>query len=285
MSASLPDDARIGSVIFTISDLEQSLSFYEELLGFQVIERTSHTAKLSADGKRPLIVLEEREDAVRKPPHTTGLYHAAVLLPDRASLGMILRRLVQHDYPLQGAADHHFSEAVYLPDPDGNGLELYRDRDRSQWRYDDEGWIYAQTAPLDADAVLQAAEGKEWQGMPVATIIGHIHLHVGELEETKAFYVSGLGFSPMVHMGEHALFVAAGGYHHHIGLNIWAGKDAPSPPENAVGLKEYTITMSDRQELDEVCSRLQKAGIVYDNQDGDVRTRDTSGSRVRLAVW
>ncbi|SFQ04526.1 VOC family protein [Salibacterium halotolerans] len=284
MSALLPDDAGIGSVVFTISDLEQSLSFYEELLGFQVIEKTPCTAKLSADGKHPLIVLEEREDAIRKPLHTTGLYHTAVLLPDRTSLGMILRRLVQHDYPLQGAADHHFSEAVYLPDPDGNGLELYRDRDRSQWTYDDEGWIYAPTVPLDADAVLQAAEGKEWQGMPAATIIGHIHLHVGDLEETKAFYVSGLGFSPMVHMGDHALFVAAGGYHHHIGLNIWAGRDAARPPENAVGLKEYTITMRDGQKLDEVRSRLQKAGIVYDDQDGDVRTRDTSGSRVRLAV-
>ncbi|MGY4688295.1 VOC family protein [Salibacterium sp. K-3] len=284
MSAALPDDAAVGSVVLTIADLHRSLEFYEGLLGFQVIGKTSQTAQLSADGRNTLIVLEERPGAVPKPPRTTGLYHAAVLLPDRPSLGRILRRLVEQDYPLQGAADHDFSEAVYLPDPDGNGLELYRDRDRSQWTYDEEGWVQAPTVPMDADGVLRAAEGQEWNGMPAETVIGHIHLHVGDLEKTKAFYVDGLGFAPTVYMGDHALFVAAGGYHHHIGLNIWAGKDAPAPPEHAAGLKEYTVTFSDRQELGRARSRLIEAGIAFEEQDGALLTEDASHNQVRLAV-
>ncbi|MFZ4454100.1 VOC family protein [Salibacterium aidingense] len=278
----LPPDTMIGRVTLIVSDLTASLHFYREMLGFHVLEQTSGTAVLSADNKNALMVLEERTDAVPKPAGTSGLYHAAILVPDRPSLGLTLRRLLERGYPLQGAADHDFSEAIYLGDPDGNGLEIYRDRDRSQWKYDKKGWIHAPTVPLDADSVLREAEGKEWNGMPSGTVIGHIHLQVGDLEKSRTYYVNGLGFEPTVYMGSHALFVAAGGYHHHIGLNIWAGKDAPPPPEHAAGLKEYTVLLPDVQTLANVRHRLEQEGISYQQEKASIVSRDPSGNQVQL---
>ncbi|RSL29896.1 VOC family protein, partial [Salibacterium salarium] len=280
MESTLHPDTTIGQVTLNISDLAQSLDFYQNKLGFQVIKRTSTVAHLSVDGRNSLLVLEEVENAVAKPQQTTGLYHFAILVPNRLSLALALRKLLEIGYPLQGAADHDFSEAVYLSDPDGNGVEIYRDRDRSEWKYDDHGYVYAPTVPLDAEGLLQEAEGGQWNGMPVGTVIGHIHLHVGQLEATETFYIQGLGFDPTVYIGNHALFVAAGGYHHHVGLNIWAGKGAPEPPENAVGLKEYTLILAGQKDLENAALRLENIKASFEYENNTITTRDPSGNRI-----
>ena len=186
-----------------------------------------------------------QQPAVPKPRRTTGLYHFAILVPSRAALGRSLRRLVDARYPLTGAADHLVSEAIYLDDPDGLGIEIYRDRPRDSWRRLAGGQIAMSTDPLDVQNVLDEPGAETaWNGLDAATVMGHVHLHVPHLDTAEQFYCGRIGFDPMLRGYPGALFVSAGGYHHHLGLNTWAGVGAPPPPENAVGLQSFTIESS-----------------------------------------
>jgi catechol 2,3-dioxygenase len=232
----LPNDAHIGQVSLTVRDLDRSRRFYQDVLGFKELS----DGRLSAGG-RVLIELHERADAIPKPRRSTGLYHFAILVPSRAALGRSLRRLADQRWPITGAADHLVSEAVYLNDPDGLGIEIYRDRPRDSWTIMD-GQIAMASDPLDLQSI-QDEPGAEapWTGLEAGTVIGHVHLHVPHLDQAEAFYCDRIGFTPMLRGYPGALFVAAGGYHHHVGLNTWAGVGAPPPPENAVGLRSFTI--------------------------------------------
>ena len=237
----LPADAHIGSVSLTVTDLERSVSFYRDVLGFKELVHKDSTSLLSADGGRALVYLHERRDAVAKPRRSTGLFHFAILVPSRAALGRSLRRLADRQWPLSGVADHLVSEALYLNDPDGLGIEIYRDRPRETWRTSN-GEVAMATDPLDVQAVV-AEPGAEmpWQGLDAGTVIGHVHLHVPRIEDGEAFFCGEIGFEATVRGYPGALFVSAGGYHHHLGMNTWVGVGAPSPPENAVGLRSFTI--------------------------------------------
>ena len=237
----LPASAHIGSAALVVSDLDRALAFYEEVLGFREHRREGRTAFLGADGTRDLIVLEELVGAVPRPRRSAGLFHVAILVPSRAALARSLIRLEQRGWPLTGVADHLVSEALYLNDADGLGLEIYRDRPRSEWREQD-GQIIMGTEGLDLDD-LAAEPGAEepWRGLEFETAIGHVHLQVSALESAEALYCDRIGFTPMLRRYRGALFVAAGGYHHHVGLNVWAGAGVPPPPANAVGLKSFTI--------------------------------------------
>jgi catechol 2,3-dioxygenase len=234
---SLPQDAHIGQVSLTIRDLDRSLSFYRDVLGFMELG----SGRLGPAGGRVLIELHERKDAAAKPRRSAGLYHFAILVPSRAALGRSLRRLVEKRWPISGAADHLVSEALYLDDPDGLGIEIYRDRPRDSWRVAN-GELAMATDPLDLQAIA-AEPGAEtpWNGLEAETIVGHVHLHVPHLDTAEAFYCGRIGFDPIVRRYPGALFVSAGGYHHHLGLNTWTGVGAPPPPENAVGLRSFTI--------------------------------------------
>ena len=240
---SLPQDAHIGQVSLTIRDLDRSLSFYRDVLGF--VELGS--GRLGSAGGRVLIELHERKDAAAKPRRSAGLYHVAILVPSRAALGRSLRRLAERRWPISGAADHLVSEALYLDDPDGLGIEIYRDRSRQSWRVAN-GELAMATDPLDLQAIA-AEPGAEapWSGLEAETIIGHVHLHVPHLDTAEAFYCGRIGFDPIVRRYPGALFVSAGGYHHHLGLNTWAGVGAPPPPENAVGLRSFTLESGEMQ--------------------------------------
>lgn len=237
----LPTDTHIGSVTLTVSHLDRSLAFYLDVLGFILQRRKPDGVELSADGGETLIELIERRDAVHKPRRSAGLFHFAILVPSRAALGRSLRRLMQQGWRLTGAADHLVSEALYLDDPDGLGIEIYRDRPRAQWGIR-HGEIAMATDPLDLESVAEEPGADSiWSGLEVGTAIGHVHLHVPSLQDAQTLYCDTIGFSPTVRSYPGALFVAANGYHHHMGLNTWAGVGAPPPPENAVGLNRFTV--------------------------------------------
>ena len=246
----LPADAHIGSVSLTVTDLDRSLSFYRDILGFEELSRNGATAMLSANGDRVLIELLERRDAISRPKRSAGLFHFAILVPSRAALGRSLRRLADQQWPLSGVADHLVSEALYLNDPDGLGLEIYRDRPRDTWRAAD-GEVAMASDPLDVQSVASEPGAETaWLGLEAGTVIGHVHLHVSTIEAGEAFYCGEIGFEPMVRSYPGALFVSAGGYHHHLGMNTWVGVGAPAPPENAVGLRSFTVearTLESRQ--------------------------------------
>jgi len=233
----LPHDAHIGQVSLTVRDLERSLSFYREVLGFVELG----PGRLGPAGGRVLIELHERKDAIVQPRRSAGLFHFAILVPSRAALGRSLRRLAETRWPMSGAADHLVSEALYLNDPDGLGIEIYRDRPRDTWRMAN-GELAMATDPLDLEAIHDEPGAETpWNGLEAGTIMGHVHLHVPHIDTAEAFYCGRIGFDPIVRRYPGALFVSAGGYHHHLGLNTWAGIGAPPPPENSAGLRSFTI--------------------------------------------
>jgi catechol 2,3-dioxygenase len=240
--AQLPADAQIGEVTLGVSNLERSLSFYTGVIGLTVASRDGDTAALAPAGGRVIVRLEQLASATPRPRRSSGLYHFAILVPDRAALGRSLHRLAAAGWPLSGASDHLVSEALYLDDPDGLGIEIYRDRPRDAWRVMQDGEMAMATEALDlADVLAEPGAAAPWQGLASGTLMGHVHLHVPDLSTAEAFYCGRVGFTPMLRRYPGALFVAAGGYHHHVGLNIWAGRGAPPPPAAAVGLRGFTI--------------------------------------------
>lgn len=273
----LSDTTHIAYAHLRVSDLERALAFYRDLLGFQVIDQQDSTVTLSATGDVPAhLFLTALPGAIRKPPRTTGLYHVAIRLPDRRGLARVLRRLLEQRWPMQGAADHLVSEALYLPDPDNNGLELYTDRPRDQWVWNGDQVAMA-TEALDVENLLVQADNGAWKGIDPGTDIGHIHLHVSDLARAEAFYSDLLGFDVMQRGYPGALFVAAGGYHHHLGLNIWAGRGAPPPPPDAVGLIDFGITLPDETSRRALLDRVQAAGVAVDEDSGLFHDADGVG--------
>src|SRR5574341_1976790 len=232
-STSMHPDTRLGSVHLTVSDLDRSLQFYGSALGLRTRRREEAVAELGT-GTASLLILWERAGAKPRPRHTSGLYHFAILLPSRADLARALQRLLEARYPIDGASDHLVSEAVYLADPDGNGIEIYADRSRRALPVRD-GQLRMDTLPLDLEDLMNEVQAgpPAATGLPEATRIGHIHLHVADLATAEAFYRDVLGFDLMVRYGSSASFLSAGGYHHHIGVNTWAGAGAPPPPPDA----------------------------------------------------
>jgi catechol 2,3-dioxygenase len=273
--------SRIGAVHLTISDLRRSVRFYETHLGFAVHRRDDRTAWLGAGGP-DLLILSQCETAPRV-RGTTGLYHFAILVPTRDDLARALRRLVATNTVMQGAADHGVSEALYLADDDGNGIEVYRDRPRDQWPVVG-GRLQMGADPIDLDALLGVGSRADaGNGLHADTVIGHVHLHVSRLEEAHAFYIDLLGFELMQRYGPSALFVAAGGYHHHIGLNTWAGVGAPPPPPGSIGLRHFVVTLPNAAAVAEIAGRLHAAGVPTESVDGGLLVHDPARNAVLLA--
>ncbi len=214
-------------------------------------------------------------------PRRTGLYHLAILVPTRRDLAASLLRLARTRWPLQGASDHLVSEALYLADPDGNGIEIYRDRPRPEWPRDGEQLQMA-TLPLDLEDVLGELDGGAEEALPAGTRIGHVHLQVANLPSSEAFYSGMLGFDVTVRGYPGALFVSAGGYHHHIGLNTWHSRDAAAPSPGTIGLRSFEVQFPDEASLRKVLDRVQAAGVHAQRVDGGTLVRDPSGNGVLL---
>jgi catechol 2,3-dioxygenase len=272
----------IGAVHLTISDLDRSIAFYTDRLGFQVHRRDGDAAALGAGGSDLLVLVEA--PAAPRVRGTTGLYHFAILVPSRADLARSLRRLAETDTHLQGVADHGVSEALYLADPDGNGIEIYRDRPRAEWPIHD-GRLQMAIDPLDvADLSTAARPGSgPVHELAADTVIGHVHLHVRNLEDAEAFYVGVLGFDLMQRFRSSALFVSAGGYHHHIGLNTWAGIGAPPPPLGAIGLRHFVVRFPTVTARDAIVARVAAADIPIDPHEGGALVRDPAGNTILLS--
>lgn len=274
---------RMGKVAFAVADLKRSIDFYTSVIGMSILEQNEQTATLGA-GSTPLLELQALPGAEPQPARTTGLYHLAILLPSRPDLGRMILQLARTQYPIQGASDHLVSEALYLADPDGNGLEIYSDRPREEWGWDGSS-VRMDTLPMDFDAVIASVDDPDapFTGMPDGTVIGHMHLRVGDITQAEAFYHRILGFDIVFKMPS-ALFVSAGGYHHHLGMNTWQSQGAPRPPENAVGLRYFTIILPDSDARQQMIDRLQQAGIAVDVQDNAALVDDPWDNRIHLVT-
>jgi catechol 2,3-dioxygenase len=285
----LPDATRLGPVRLDVADLARSLDFYSGTLGLRIVERDASRAVLAAQqdaasgSDAPLVELRERPGA-RPVPHRgrLGLYHFAILLPDRASLGRFVRHLAEIG-ARAGAGDHLVSEAFYLQDPDNLGIEVYADRPRSAWRRIGRELMMS-TDPVDVAGVVRAAGDVPWTGMPAGTVMGHVHLHVGDLPRAAAFFSEALGFDRTVWSFPGALFLGAGGYHHHLGANTWAGAGARPAGEGDARLAEWTIELPDAASVQGAAASLVQAGYPAERDGAAVVTRDPWGTQVRLQV-
>ena len=283
MTFTINANTLLGAVKLKVANLERSIAFYEKVIGLKSINVTDKSAQLTANGTMILVELEEI-DNVYTGSHRghSGLYHFALLLPTRKSLGSILRHLIEQKVQL-GQADHLVSEALYLSDPDNNGIEIYRDRPRAEWQYDSNNMVKMVSDPIDWEGLLRESEGEVFNGIDQETIMGHIHLHVADLQKAKGFYKDILGFSLELDWSANgALFAGAGGYHHHIGLNVWNGRGVTPLPENATGLEYFTIKLSSEEDREQLARRLQEAGYPVHKGEGYMHVVDPFGNGIRL---
>jgi catechol 2,3-dioxygenase len=277
-STSLPAALRLGPVHLTVADLGRAVAWYGRALGLRMHRRDEQEAELG-DGDETLVVLHEDPQA-RPAGRHAGLYHYALLYPSREELARAALRLFATRTPIQGASDHRTHEAIYLPDADGNGIELAADRPREAWPQD-LGYRHG-PAPLDFDALLATIDGEPpaehvGDGMRV----GHVHLHVGDVDEGLAFYRDRLGFDEQANLGS-AAFVSAGGYHHHLGFNVWNGRGVGPPPPGTVGLREWTIELPSAADVQDVRERLERGGVQVEPGDGGFVVRDPWETAVRV---
>jgi catechol 2,3-dioxygenase len=271
----------MGAVHLTVSDLDRSLDYYQRAIGLQVRERENGTAHLGAGGE-DLLVLYEQPDA-EPAPRNTGLFHFALLVPSRHDLARWLVHAANGQIALEGMSDHLVSEAIYLRDPDWHGIEIYRDRPRSEWEREGE-FVKMATIPLDVQGVLSALDGGETEFEQIApgTTMGHVHLQVADVPAAEQFYGDLLGFDLQARYGSQATFLSAGGYHHHLGANTWNSRGAAPPPPGSAALRHATVLLPDESELDRVAGRVPDAEPAAD-ADGVV-VRDPSQNALLLQV-
>ena len=277
----LPDATHVGRVRLQVSDLARSIAYYERVLGLTVSNRTETSATLGAAGdSRVLLELDELPGARTVPKRgLLGLYHFAVLLPDRKSLGKFLAHLGEiGEYA--GMSDHLVSEALYLTDPDGLGIEVYADKPRDTWNIVERQLAMASN-PLDVPNVIEAAGGERWEGAPAGTVIGHVHFYIGDIGEAEAFYHAGLGLDKIVWSYPGALFMSAGGYHHHVGANTWAA-GAPIATDNDARLLHWELILPDDNSVKAAARSVEAAGFAVERRDDGTFATDPWGIRVRL---
>jgi catechol 2,3-dioxygenase len=281
----LHPDTTLGSVRLNAGDQEPLARFYEQAVGLRQLGRNGVLA-LGTDEGNPVVELASAPDAPPRPAGTTGLFHLAILVPTRLELARALRRVSESGWRFTGASDHLVSEALYLRDPEGNGIEIYRDRPREEWRRSG-GEIEMDTLPLDLESVLEELaddDDSPAAAMSSGTRLGHVHLNVADLGASEAFYAGALGLDVTVRGYPGALFVSAGGYHHHVGLNTWVGEGAPPPPPGARGLDRFEIVLASAAELDAAERRLAEAGAQANRGADGLTAVDPSGNRVLLRL-
>jgi len=278
----LPATLRLGPAHLTVTDLDRSVDWYQQALGLQLHARDAERAELG-DGDLATLVLVEDRDA-RPAGRHSGLYHYALLYPSRAELARAAVRLMEQRVPIQGASDHGTHEAIYLPDPDGNGIELAADRPRDQWPSPEEEFGRGGPLPLDLADLLRTVEGEPMRDRVGPGLrMGHLHLHVASIEEGLAFYRDVIGFDVWALIAS-AAFVSAGGYHHHLGFNVWRGEGVPPAPEHTVGLRHWTVQLDTPAEVSEVRQRIEAAGIAIEAYEDGFLVRDPFDNALLIEV-
>lgn len=280
----LSEKTIIGKVVLNVENMENMKNFYTSVIGLEIKNETEQSLELGAFGEEQVLLELQPVVPAGEKPTTTGLYHFAFLLPTRKDLGEILYHLLVSKYPLTGASDHGYSEALYLDDPEGNGIEIYTDKPKSMWDIRSDGQIAGVTEPMDAEGVIGEAK-QEFQGMPKGTYMGHVHLFVAELEETERFYQDVLGFDLKFKFGPQAKFFAAGEYHHQIGANVWAGKNIPAAQKGLRGLDYFTIIVTD-DEFTQIKNNLDEKEYPYqvDETTQTLSLEDTNGIIMKLTT-
>ena len=283
-NGSLPAATSVGAVHLTVADLQRSLDYYREAIGLQVLDEDGGRASLGAGPTDELLVLEERPGA-RPADGYSGLFHVALRVPRRADLARWLAHAARDRVALTGLSDHYVSEALYLRDPDHHGIEIYADRPREIW----EGQVRERitTMPLDTDDLLGELDDparEPFEGLAESTVMGHVHLRVADLEPTIAFYRDVVGFGLMATLGTQAAFLSAGGYHHHLGANIWESAGAPTAPDDTATLTHFSVVLPSAAERDEVLGRLAAAGHEPEDSSAGPLVRDPSGIALVLAT-
>ena len=268
----------IGAVRLAVRDLARMGRFYQDIIGMTVLDQGEGWIDLGVNGVR-LVGLVSKPQGVSS-PYSTGLYHLAILLPDRFELGRWLIDFLEKGYRLDGAGDHLVSEALYLSDPEGNGIEMYRDRPREDWEIAD-GQIRMDTLPVDIQSMIQEAPGDGFNGLPEGTKMGHVHLQVNNVSAVSGFYQQILGFDLVAQLPG-AGFLSAGGYHHHIGMNTWRSNGGITAPPNALGLIDYEVILPNKAALNPLISRLSQHQIAFEQQNGHLRLQDPAGIWINI---
>jgi catechol 2,3-dioxygenase len=278
----IPDATRLGVVTLVARDLSRMVAFYRDRLGLHVHRETPEFAALGAGGEDLLHLIGN--PSAPRPDRVAGLYHFCLKVDDRRDFARWLAHLVATNTPLAGLVDHRFAEAIYLDDPEGNGVELNWDRPRSEWP-DPSVVIRLGNAALDIEGLQTLLDGAApWHGVPADTSVGHIHLHVGDLAAAERFYTEVIGFGRVMEMPRQAVFTSAGGYHHHVATNVWKGRGIPAAPEGAVGLASYTITVPTAADRDAIVGRARTAGVAVGGTADAPFVRDPSGNGIALTV-
>ncbi|TJX13306.1 VOC family protein [Tissierella creatinini] len=272
----------VQGIVLRVQDLKKSAEFYKSILGFSILKEELSKVVFTVDGRRPIVTIISPNDIIPKIPRKTGLYHIAVLLPNRHQLGLFFKNIRDKDYPIIGGAHHGVSEAIYLEDPDENGIEVYVDTPDSTWGRHDYA-VNMVTEKLDYSELLKDAGEDTWNGTPEDTIIGHIHLHVADLDESFKFY-NLLGFKLTQASRHSAYFISTGGYHHHIGMNIWNGRGSGPLPENSAGMEYFSLRFPSEDLRAEKILTLREAGHVIIETDRGMFVEDPSENLIKLVV-
>ena len=270
----------IGYTELVVSDLEKMGVFYETVIGFKVLQKNEEEVRFTTDGENTLLVLKEEKKAPKRERGTTGLFHLALLLPERSDLAAVIYHIQQQGYPIQVASDHLYSEAIYLSDPEGNGIEIYRDKPSHAWKGNGKGGYVTDTLPMDIEGVMTSFKEETFKGLPEKTRMGHMHLQVASIERSRDFYVDLLGFDVMTE-GPGMLFLSKKNYHHDIGLNTWGGRNLPAPKEGSLGLSYFTIQVSE-EDYQTIKEKLEKSAVAFQEEESSLLLSDPSQNKIRI---
>lgn len=273
----------VQALTLKVKDLARSTKFYEEIMGFTVINQEKEKVVFSVNGKDPILTLITFDSIKSLESRKTGLYHFAILLEKRSDLAKFIRHLIKNNFPLPGAADHHVSEALYFSDPDGNGIEVYYDRSSDDWIWNN-GEVHMITDQLDIGDIMSTLDNTTWEKAPSTTVLGHIHLHVRDLNESEKFYKDLLGLDVVCRYGGQALFLSFDNYHHHIGLNTWNGVGALAPSANSVGLESYRLVYGTDELLQSAIKRLEEVNYPITKEGNNLFVTDPSSNKLLLTV-
>ncbi|EAD6802158.1 TPA: VOC family protein [Listeria monocytogenes] len=277
--AEISEELRLGEVVLNVGHLKEMAGFYQEVIGLKLLEENERMVRLGVSGSdEALLVLKKIDNAVVPEVPRIGLFHTAFLLPTRESLADVLLHLAKSGYPIDGAGDHAYSEALYLHDIEGNGIEIYADRPKAEWMRDGGGNLPMVTEQVDVDSLLQIATDEPFTGMPNGTIIGHVHLQVADADKAEQFYKEALGMKLTTAIPS-ARFFAAGDYHHHIGSNVWAGRNLELLQENETGLAWFTIITPDK---DAIITTLEEQGYDVKRFESTISVTDSNGIKIHF---